>query len=126
MATKRVNTDMRQDTSSINSLKFNKYAGGDKVLNIGPSLNILGPLNVAVGVPQGAALWIYNNSGTVAYAAFGGPSVVAPSSPANGIPLPPNSYTYLSAGENTFVIASAATVFGYQVIDDTILTIATT
>jgi len=127
MATKRVNKEMRQDMASVPSLVFNKYAGGNKTISIGPSLSILGPLNAAVGVPQGSALWIYNNSGTLAYVAFGQTSAVAaPSSPANGIPLPPNAYTYLSAGENSFVISNAATVFGYLVIDDSLLTIATT
>lgn len=105
-------------------IAYNDAAGAAKV--IGPLqgvLKILGALNAGVQVPQkGATMAVFNNSAAVAFVALGAQTASAPSSPANGIPIPPYSYIYVCMGINQFIISNVATVFGYQVIDETYLT----
>ena len=76
---------------------------------------ILGALNTAVNVGYGVQLRIYNNDSAVHYVAFGDSTVAAPSSPANGIPVPAGQYILLGSGENTHVRSDSNTVFGYEI-----------
>ena len=100
---------------------YNDKAGAQKSLGlIMGHLIKLGALGSAVGVGQGEILSIFNNSATVAWAKTGNSSVSGPV--AGDIALPPYAYTTISMGDDTHVIASAATCFGYKLDDDTVYT----
>lgn len=99
---------------------FNQYAGGLKV--VGPIvgyLQVLGAANTLKRVETGSVIALYNNSGTAAFVKIGDPATLtAPTGGADGICLKPNDYTIISVGPNQGLIASAATVFAYLVVDD--------
>ena len=111
------------DQGSAISAGFNQYAGAHKHLPAGPALNILGTLASPVTVPYGASLWIYNNSGTVGWINFYAPgdTPVSPTSLANAIAVPANSYLQVNSGIKNTVQGSAATLGVYQVVDDSVL-----
>lgn len=100
---------------------YNKYAGAMKRVEVGPLLQVLGPINAKVTFKAGSSLWIYNNSATVGWIALYSAQSAdpTPSSLANAIACPPNSYMRVSAGLNTAIIGSAATLGAYLVVDDT-------
>lgn len=99
---------------------FNQYAGGFK--QVGPILGhvkILGAANSLLRVEAGSLIALYNNSATTAFAKVGDPATLtAPTGGADGICLRPNEYTIISVGPNNGIIANAATVFAYLIIDD--------
>src|SRR5271157_636139 len=123
MAREKVGNDVK-GANRATDIAYNDWAGAAKVL--GPLqgvLTILGALNSGVSIAQkGATIAVYNNSGSTAFVALYAQTGAAPSSGANGICLPPNSYTYVCMGANQFIISNAATVFGYQVVDESYLT----
>ena len=123
MAREKVGNDVK-GANRATDIAYNDWAGAAKVL--GPLqgvLSILGALNAGVSVAQlGATIAVYNNSATTAFVALYPQTGAAPTGGANGIALPPFAYTYVCMGANQFIIASAATVFGYQVIDESYLT----
>lgn len=89
----------------------------------GPMLGkvtIMGALNAAKGASKmGRVIAVYNNSTTTAFAKTGADSsVTAPSGGADGICLKPNDYTYIAMGSDLYIIASAATCFGYELVDE--------
>ena len=102
-------------------LAYNDRAGALKTL--GPILgkvSMLGALNAAKGAEQGDLIAVYNNSGAVSFVKTGTTSAVtAPVGAADGVPVPPNSYIIIAMGEDNYIIASAATTFGYKILDDT-------
>lgn len=99
---------------------FNQYAGGLK--QVGPILGylqVLGAANSLLKVEAGSLIALYNNSASTAFAKVGDPTTLtAPTGGADGICLRPNEYTIISVGPNNGLIASAATVFAYLIIDD--------
>lgn len=120
MAKQRTGQDLL-DSGSIFGLTFNQGAGANKVVSSGPSLKIIGPLNVARQFQEGSILWIYNNSSTVGFVKFAqtGVLITAPTGLSDGIAIPPNQYLQLSIGSNTQVIGSAATLGCYLMEDHT-------
>ena len=130
----RTNKGGALDSGAIQSTQANAYSGGHKVLDVGPDFMKQGTPTAnayvsgrdvsGAGEPvyPGSILYLYNNNATVAWVALSTASIgAAPSSFATGIPLAPNTWTRLSAGENTFIRSSAATVGLYEVKDDTVL-----
>jgi len=126
----RTNQGSALDSGAINSYQANPYAGGKKILAVGPEFLkqdtnafISGrDVSTASPISPGSILYIFNNAATVAWIALSTDSAVAaPSAFTNGIPLKPNDWTILSAGENNFIRSSAATVGLYDVKDDTVL-----
>jgi hypothetical protein len=100
---------------------FNQYAGGAKVMGplFGTVQKFLGALGAAVGTDLGVLVAVFNDSTTVSYVALGTTSAVAaPTSPANGIAIPPNSYLIVPMGTNNWIISNAATTYGYWLQDD--------
>jgi len=119
------------DGGSVASMVFNEMAGSNKVFFSGPQMlaqpgaDSVAAYDFSAGtaIGNGISLWIYNNSGSVAFINFGKTALpAAPSSLATGIPLKPNDWTYLNTGEYNFVRTSAATVGVYMIKDDTTLT----
>jgi hypothetical protein len=99
---------------------FNQYAGAFKTL--GPILgkvSILGSLSAAKAASDaGKLIAVYNSSATTAFAKTGNSAVTAPTGGADGICLPPNSYTIIAMLADTHIICNAATCFGYEIMDD--------
>lgn len=123
-----------QDPCQIDAVEYNPASGGQKSLLVGPRLV---PIQIASGYTTtptaatalpflGANLAIYNNSGTAGSITVGQSAAVTSqaigASDANGnvgVACAPNSYTYLSMGNNQWVITSASTLFVYIVEDPT-------
>lgn len=117
---KRKTTDALGSGDAVGQ-SYNKYAGAMKRVEVGPLLQILGPINAKVTFKAGSSLWIYNNAATVGWVALYSASASdpTPSSFANAIACAPNSYTRIAVGLNTAIIGSAATLGAYLVVDDT-------
>jgi hypothetical protein len=110
---------------AIGEMRWNELAGADKVLPVNGRFKkpFLGALDTAKEVVggKGMTVAVYNNSASVAWVDTGNSSVAAPSGGTNGIAVPPNSYVYVAMGEDLWIRASAATVFGYELDDDSYL-----
>lgn len=114
------------DQGSIDAIEHNAYAGAKKMLPVGPEFSPTtgqdasgaGGLNLAPGTIVG----FYNNSASVGWVAFGATVPAAPSSFATGIPLPPNSWTWMNMGENKFVRTGTGSVGVYTIKDDSVYT----
>ena len=115
-------------------IENNYHSGAKKTLNVGPHLIPIPTgtgwttqATAATGLPKaGMNVAIYNNAGAVGTVTIGNtPSVTSQALGAvdangnAGVPCPPNSWTYLSMGNNTWIITSAATMFVYLVEDST-------
>jgi hypothetical protein len=123
-----------QDPSIIANLEYNPMAGAQKVSEVGrrliPFLQAAGTYTTNVSTVTtlpvlGVNLAIYNNSGSLASITLGKTSAVASLAPGVtdssgdvGVPLTPNSWTYLACGMNQYVISSASTVLVF-IIEDT-------
>ena len=116
------------------SLEYNPASGGQKSLIVGPRLipiqissGYTTNVTAATAIPYlGACLAIYNNSGTAGAVTVGQSSAVTSQaigvSDANGnvgVACAPNSYTYVSMGNNQWIIGSAATLIVYVIEDPT-------
>jgi hypothetical protein len=118
-------TDNIRGASTAADNSYNEDAGGMKQVGpiLGYLINIPASANTAVNLPdRGTTVAFYNNSASIAYAAFGIDNTLAnPASFATGIPLSPNAWTVLAAGPNVFFKVSAATVGAFLLSDDTYL-----
>jgi hypothetical protein len=122
-----------QDPSIIANLEYNPMAGSVKTSEVGRRLI---PIRLANGTfttdastlktlpVLGVNLAIYNNSGTLASVTIGKlntiTSLASGVTDANGdvgVPLMPNSWTYVACGMNQFVITSASTVLVFMIED---------
>jgi sugar (pentulose or hexulose) kinase len=116
--------------------EYNNPAGAKKIINVGPVLLPIptstgGTTNAttAVGLPAlGKSIAVYNNSGSVGSITLGTSAAVTSvsagvvnSAGQAGIACPPNAWTYISLGNQQFVVASAATLLVYMIEDYTIL-----
>lgn len=120
-------------------IENNYQSGAKKVLTVGPHLipiptssptvfttNVSG---TPVGLPKlGLNLAIYNNAGAVGTVTIGNtPSITSQAIGASdtagnvGCACPPNAWTYLSMGNNRWVISSAATLIVYLIEDSTFI-----
>lgn len=106
---------------AIQDIKYNDKAGADKTIKTMGYLVPLGSLATAVDLKSsGKTISLYNNSGVVAFVAASIlPTIAAPTGFTDGIALAPNQYTTITLTEETYIRASAATVYGYEVLDDT-------
>lgn len=114
-------SEKRRSLHDVNDYSYNEQAGAFKVL--GPiigRLSKLGPINVATSAGYGSLVAIYNDSTSTAWAKTGTSAVSGPA--AGDIALPPQSYTIISLGPDTHVIASTITCYGYIIEDDAIYT----
>lgn len=129
MAKIRVNKPgSSMDAGSLVSTQSNPYSGAQKVLEAGPDFQkqsgnafVSGQdASAGISVAPWSMMWLYNNASAVAWVALSTAAIgSAPSNFATGIPLPPNAWTLLASGENSFIRTSAATVGLYLVNDDT-------
>lgn len=126
----RTNRGGSLDQGAIASTQANHYSGGHKVMDVGPEFQKQVGNDFCSGrdvsganepVVPGSILYFYNNAATVAWVTLSTTAKSAPTGFTDGIPLRPNNWTYLSAGENSFVRSSAATVALYEPKDDTVI-----
>jgi len=124
---RRVNKGSALDQSALASSQGNNYSGGHKVMSVGPEFmkqqgnTYCSGRDVSGGgsVYPGSILWLYNNDSVVHWVALGTAAPAAPTGFTNGIPLPPNSWSPLAAGENSFIQTDSNKVGLYEVKDDT-------
>ena len=130
MGIKRVNRkDSVAGQGDIINSQNNAFAGAQKILQAGPDFTKQGANAFVSGIDASSGstsvapssiLWLYNNSSTAAWLALSTAAIgSAPSGFSNGIPLPPNAWTQIGAGLNSFMRTSASTVGVYVVRDDT-------
>ena len=115
-----------QDVGAIANLEYNNAAGGQKVLEVSrklipiPNSATTWTTNTTTLTPlpkQGLNLAIYNNSDVLDSVTVGNSSItllVAGVTDTNGnvgIPLMPNTWTYIACGYANWVITGAATSF---------------
>jgi hypothetical protein len=122
--------------TDIVSVEYNPASGAQKSLIVGPRLL---PVPIAAGYTTnasgglvlpylGANLAIYNNSGTAgsitASAAVAASLAIGVTDASGnvGVACPPNAWSYLSMGNNQYIITSAATVIVYIIEDPTKIT----
>lgn len=127
-----------QDPSTIANLTYNEAAGAQKNTDVGRYLVPM--VFVSVGVityttdattaralsKKGANLAVYNNSATLGSITFGDDasvaSLAAGAVDANGnvgVACKPNDWTFLSAGDRSWLKSSAATLLVYVIYDET-------
>jgi hypothetical protein len=107
------------DTNDAQSQGYNEAAGGFKQVTIGPKLKSLGAAGSAVYVGAGKQVAIFTASS--ATCTIGDASVTSLALGSGGIPLIANAWNYLAMGIDTHIICSAATVYVFEIIDDTIM-----
>lgn len=116
------------DVGIITSTEQNAYSGAKKTLSVGPDFKKSGTNAYVSGndfsaggsITPWTTMWIYNNSSLVGWVALSTATIAsAPTSFSSGVPIAPNSWLQLAAGENSFIYTSANTVGVYIVNDDT-------
>lgn len=125
------------DPSSIANNTYSDKAGAQKNTEVGRKLipiqigatSFTTDCSTARALPSaGRNLAVYNNAGAIGSITTGpaGVTSLAPGvTDANGrvgIPCPAGEWTYIALGEDTFVIASAATLLVFLIDDEGIMT----
>lgn len=116
-------TGSQYDTNTATSNSYSEFAGGLKTLPTGWARDAAGTqlhdATTAKAIKPGTNVAVFNNSATVAFIAFYPTGSAVTADATNGVPVPPNSYIFLNSHNNDNVIASAATVLIYPMIDET-------
>ncbi len=103
-------------------LRFNEPACSDKVSEAGLNYfygasnaeGLLGGIVGGVTVPKFRPILLLNNTGALAYVAFGDSGLAAPTGPTDGVPILDGQVLMLNSGDNIRVRSSAASVvFAY-------------
>ena len=114
---------MSQNTKKINQVTpmgimqqaaFADLAAVVRVAQAGLDWNPLGDVATAVLCQPNTPVMLFNSTGATIYVAFGGKTMAAPTSAANGIPIAAGEKFVCSSGANSFVRASAAGLFAYN------------
>lgn len=119
----RRSKDSKDISNGIESmgLAFVQESGAVKVQGMLGKLIPKGSAVSAVDmVGTGKTVALFNASATVAFVKTGTLGVSAPTGGVDGICLKPNDYTVIAMGLDTHVIASTATVFVYEVRDESV------
>jgi hypothetical protein len=117
----KTNADTRGPGNIIDRV-YNEAAGANKQLPILGYLVPKGAASPAIEAQaKGQTFAFFNSDTAVHFVAMGlGPTApVAPSSPANGIAIPPMSYVTLAMKDNLWFVSDSALVFAYWVDDET-------
>ncbi|MCH7925797.1 MAG: hypothetical protein IIC51_09720 [Planctomycetes bacterium] len=73
----------------------------------------MGVLTAAVRIKENTPIMIFNSTGGVIFVAFGAQAMSAPTDATDGIPILAGETFMLNSGNEAWVRASAAGVFGY-------------
>lgn len=109
--------DHNVDFSDVQSQSYNEKAGGFKHVAVGPKLKYLGTAASILPIGAGKQLAIFTASSATCN--MGNVSTTLLALGSGGIPLIANTWNYLSMGEDSHIIASAATVYIFEILDDT-------
>lgn len=134
--------DQSRDPSAVELLTYNEKSGARKSLAVGPALIPLGDgaggytTNASTArrvLPNaGSQLAIYNNAAVVGSVTIGDVTVTSQApgavqtSGSNvfvGVPVPAQSWVYLSSAQWQYVIASAATMLVFLIDDPTYIVV---
>jgi len=124
----RTNKGTPIDANAAASYQANSYSGGHKILAVGPEFLKQGTnayvsgRDVSAGdvVTPGSILYIFNSTNQVHWVALSTATIASqPTGITDGIPLSPNAWTILSAGENSFIRTDNSNIGLYDVKDDT-------
>lgn len=102
------------DPARIGIKSFSNLAEVNKNSDAGLSWTPLGAANAAIRVGPKTPVMCFNNTGAVVFVSFGDQIMAAPSAPANGMPVPANSFVVYNSGDQTWVRASSANCFVYS------------
>jgi hypothetical protein len=121
MAGLRPKTKITTSAAEIGQLAFNEASYAQRFVEAGGVYEILGAGDTRKRCGKFSSLRIINTAGTWAYVKFGDNTVTAPTGLTDGHGIPPNSEAFLSSGEvGDYVIASAATVGLYKLVDNVV------
>lgn len=129
--------DQSRDPAIVELLTYNERAGARKSINVGPSLLPLGDgaggyttdaSTKRVLPSAGIQLYVYNNSSSVEAVTLGDTTMTAqaagavqtsgsPTAPFIGVPVPPNSYLYISSGIWNYVATNSSSLI-VMIVDD--------
>lgn len=122
MAKRPVSGPRVTSAGEINQLQFNDNSFAQRNLGVGGVYDILGPAGSRVRVGYYSTILVANTTTLGQYLKFGDSTVTAPAGLADGIYLPPQSYTPLCAGLlGEWVIASNAGVGIYKLQENVIV-----
>lgn len=104
------------------SKSYNRDAGAIKnITHIVGRLVPRGPANTALGFDPGSLVALYNDSASTAFVRIGPDNTVAaPTGASDGVALRPYDYTIIAIGVDRYVRSNTATVYAYEVADDTV------
>lgn len=102
------------DKGKRGQLMFADEASVSRTGDAGMDWKPIGALVPAQNVGTGCPVLVYNSGASVAFVACGKTeTVTAPTSAANGVPVLAGQTLVLNSGENSWIISSSASVFGY-------------
>jgi hypothetical protein len=122
MLKRRLNSQGTVDSQTVSAVQFDTVAAGQAQFESAPKLTILGALDAAVSVGQGAIVKVFNVGVATHYVAIGAAAMAAPTDCTDGIAVPVNTYvTINTATDGTYIRSDSADVFGYKVERDSVL-----
>jgi hypothetical protein len=144
MNNRKVNGSRQVDQGSIDNFTYNERAGARKTAEVGRKLVPIPSLSgapvgngttnatTAISLPSaGRNIAVYNNTNAVGSVTFGSNNTVASLAPGVldaagnvGLPCAPNAWSYFAAGEQQWVIASAATLLVFLIDDNTFIALS--
>ena len=118
MNKRRLTSQGTIDPSSIDAIEHDLTAAGHGDFAVEGKLQILGSLSTAVCVPLGSIVRVFNNGVALHYVKIGDSTVTAPTTPANGIPVPIGQYVTVNTADNQYIRSDNASVYGYLLVRD--------
>jgi hypothetical protein len=102
------------DIGTIWQASFDDEIGAIRIIPVQASLAPLGSVASAVRVGREASVTFFQSSGSTMFVKFGAAGVVAPTTAADGLPVPSGVMVTYYSGSNTYVIGSGA-VYAYSI-----------
>jgi hypothetical protein len=109
-----------QDSSVIDNVEHNSWAGGQKNLEVGPALEYIGSITTEVKVSKGDQLFIFKEAAGTSYVTMSETAgVVAGAAPAANVFPIFQGFTRYSAANYRYIISNVVGVHLYILKDDT-------
>ena len=118
MNKRRLTSQGTIDPSSIDAIEHDLTAAGHGDFVVEGKLSILGSLVNVVCVPLGSIVRVFNNGVALHYVKIGDAAVAAPTTPANGFPVPIGQYITINTADHQYIRSDDASVFGYLLVRD--------
>jgi len=107
-----------RDAQEISAAQYDVNVGAQRNYEVGKLLTPMGALDAAKPAFRGATVYVFNNTLAVHWVKTGGAAVAAPTSCADGIPIPAGGYFAVGTGMDDYIRSDSANVFGYLLADD--------